>query len=308
LMKLYSPIALYSYLVPFSSQGAFINIDNIDNQPKAFTFSTLERETFRFKSSKFDSWLHFSNLFEIMSRRERNGSISNLNWEIEAIIFDLDGTLLNTEVLATIALNMSIEEFDVRVEWELKKRLLGLRPHEWTTLVIDELGLEGKIAPKELARRWEQNLEPLRNQAEEMPGAYTLTEQINNLCVPQAIATSSTEEAVLGKREKHEILFGRMAHVITGDDPEVHKGKPAPDIYLLAAERLNVNPEKCLVFEDAVAGVKAAKAAGMKVVAVPDPKLDKSEFSEADHIVDSLEHFSLDHLRMIRPSPLSPAS
>ena len=80
---------------------------------------------------------------------------------------------------------------------------------------------------------------------------------------------------------------------MTGDDPSVKNGKPAPDIYIEAARRLDVHPSECLVFEDAVAGAKAGMAAGCLVVAVPDPRMDKSLFDgHADIVLDSMWEFN----------------
>ena len=69
------------------------------------------------------------------------------------------------------------------------------------------------------------------------------------------------------------------------------EGKPAPDIFLLAAERLGIEPAKCLVFEDAPSGMEAALAAGMSVVVVPDPNMDHSLYRNASQILSSLKDF-----------------
>ena len=83
-----------------------------------------------------------------------------------------------------------------------------------------------------------------------------------------------------------------MAAVVTGDDPSVKNGKPAPDIFLEAARRLGVDPTDCLVFEDSTSGCQSAKAAGCFVVAVPDPRMDKSVFEGiADQVLDDLTYF-----------------
>jgi pseudouridine-5'-monophosphatase len=74
----------------------------------------------------------------------------------------------------------------------------------------------------------------------------------------------------------------------------VKRAKPAPDIFLTAAAQLGVAPENCLVFEDAPSGVAAAKAAGMSVIAVPDPNMSHDAFADASEIIDSLELFDLE--------------
>nr|CAD1831988.1 unnamed protein product [Ananas comosus var. bracteatus] len=95
------------------------------------------------------------------------------------------------------------------------------------------------------------------------------------------------------KTQNHGKIFAMMHHVVMGDDPEVKKGKPSPDIFLAALKRFedNVDPSKVLVFEDAPSGVAAAKNAGMSVVMIPDPRLDASYHKDADQVLSSLLDF-----------------
>lgn len=94
----------------------------------------------------------------------------------------------------------------------------------------------------------------------------------------------------------HEDMFRHIKVIVTGDDSNVANGKPAPDIYVEAAKRLGFDPCECLVFEDAMSGVKSGKAAGCKVVAVPDPRMNKRIFeAEADIVLDDLTQFDGRH-------------
>ena len=93
------------------------------------------------------------------------------------------------------------------------------------------------------------------------------------------------------KYEKHKKWFSQFKQIVRGDDPELKEGKPAPDIFLIAAKRLGVEPAECLVFEDAPSGMEAALAAGMSVVVVPDPNMDHSQYQNASQIISSLENF-----------------
>lgn len=107
-----------------------------------------------------------------------------------------------------------------------------------------------------------------------------------------AIATSSRMSSVQKKRYSHENIFKNMSEIVTGDDPTVKNGKPAPDIYTEAAKRLNVHPKDCLVVEDALQGVLSGKAAGCHVLAIPDPRMDKEEFrGVADVVLGSFWEF-----------------
>lgn len=106
--------------------------------------------------------------------------------------------------------------------------------------------------------------------------------------MPQAVATSTGRRLFDLKTQRHGAWFAVFAKVILGDDPRILHGKPAPDIFLLAADDLRVAPANCVVLEDAPSGVAAARAAGMQVIAVPYPGMDPAKLAAADLVVGSL--------------------
>mmetsp|Transcript_26686 Transcript_26686/g.55885 ORF Transcript_26686/g.55885 Transcript_26686/m.55885 type:complete len:307 (-) Transcript_26686:104-1024(-) len=240
---------------------------------------------------------------------------------IPAVLLDLDGTLLDTETLSDRAMLQALDPWlshvmqqersadGGRLPWELKKQILGLRGSEWGPLVIQyaqnhwDMPLDA-LSPAELWSQWEQNLNNLCAQVTACEGALPLVEQFETAGIPMAIATSSRLEAVAKKRVRHEIMFSKIQKIVTGDHPAVHQGKPAPDIYLEAARQLQLDPSdlpRCLVFEDALSGVRSGKAAGCLVIAVPDPRFTKEEKEiferEADIVLESLHDFSWDVVR-----------
>ena len=114
--------------------------------------------------------------------------------------------------------------------------------------------------------------------------------------IPLAVATSSKRREYDLKVTRHHELFKLMSHIVCSDDPLVEKGKPAPDIYLAAAQRFPSppkSPSNVMVLEDAASGVQAAKAAGMICVMVPDERLDPARTKLADTVLKSLTELNL---------------
>jgi pseudouridine 5'-phosphatase len=185
------------------------------------------------------------------------------------VLFDLDGVLLDTEGLYTEATQAIVGRFGKTFSWEVKRDAMGRDAHASARIVLERLGVP--LTPDEFLAERGPILEALvvaRGRA--MDGAETFVTALVNSGVPVAVATSSDRRLYELKVRPHP-WFDLFGAVVCGDDPRVRAKKPAPDIFLVAAGELRADPGQCLVFEDSLAGVEAALAAGMRVVALPDP-------------------------------------
>ncbi len=208
---------------------------------------------------------------------------------ITHVIYDVDGLLLDTEHFYTEAYQAIAARYGKVFDWSIKSRTIGRRAEDSARLIIDHLGLPLTL-PEWLETR-KVLLEELFPRAEPLPGAVRLTRHLLEHDIPQAVATSSDRRYFNLKTSRHQSWFSIFQVVVSGDDPAVKLGKPAPDIFLVAARRLGAQPAHCLVFEDAPAGVEAARNAGMAVVAVPDPNMDRLACSNAHETLPNLEQF-----------------
>ncbi|MBZ5496693.1 MAG: HAD-IA family hydrolase [Acidobacteriia bacterium] len=208
---------------------------------------------------------------------------------VTCVIYDMDGLLLNTEPFYTKASQLIAARYGKVFDWSVKSRMIGQRAADSARIFTEALGLPMTPAEYLLARQ--AVLEELFPQAEPMPGAIRLTEHLHQHGVLQAVATSSDQRHFGLKTSRHQRWFGIFDCIVIGDDPAVCEGKPAPDIFLITAERLRISPSACLVFEDSPVGVEAARAAGMSVIAVPDPHLKPEIFQAADQVLRNLNEF-----------------
>jgi pseudouridine-5'-monophosphatase len=209
--------------------------------------------------------------------------------EISCIIYDMDGLLLDTEGIYTEVTQEIVAEYGKVFDWTIKKKIIGRRSIQAAQIIVESLDLP--ISPQDyLDSRKDVLLERFRD-TQALPGAKELTTHFFKHGIPQALATSSSSPMYEAQYEKHKKWFSQFKQIVRGDDPELKEGKPAPDIFLIAAKRLGVEPAECLVFEDAPSGMEAALAAGMSVVVVPDPNMDHSQYQNASQIISSLENF-----------------
>lgn len=214
---------------------------------------------------------------------------------ITHVIFDLDGLLIDTESQYTQATASYCEKFGKSFTWEVKSKQMGRKPMESARILIDEL--EIMDTPENCHAFIHDRLYELFPSCKLLPGAQELVEHMSAHSIPLAIASGSSNEDFKYKCQNHHNLVKHFSHwVLSGSDPEVTHGKPAPDIFQVAAKRFPsppTAPGNCLVFEDAPNGVEAALAAGMHVIWVPDSRCDRSAFVSdvRVRILDSLCDF-----------------
>lgn len=209
---------------------------------------------------------------------------------VHAVIFDLDGVLLDTEPLYTQATQEVLAPYGQEYTWALKVEMMGRDSRRAAEFLVATLGIP-LTAEQYIARR-QPLLERTCRTAAALPGAEELVRALHAHGVPIALATSSERPLMRAKIERHA-WFELFSTFVCGDDPRLRHAKPAPDIFLLAAEELGILRENCLVFEDSLAGVEAARAAQMHVIAVAAPQMDRSRYPAGTPILSSLVDVTL---------------
>ncbi|MEO1001590.1 MAG: HAD family phosphatase [Cyanobacteria bacterium J06638_7] len=206
-----------------------------------------------------------------------------------ACLFDLDGLLLDTEPLHARAWRQAARHFGLELSDSELLLLRGRRRLDCAEQVRQWIQLQQGQAPavQELLRVRQPIAERLLVQAPAIDGAPELLQRCSSLAIPMALVTSSAAPSVALKSAPHPWLeaIGVRIH---GDEPALRAGKPAPDPFLLAAERLGVPAQRCWAFEDSQAGAAAAAAAGCRVVVLVPEGEDPAHFPAGSHCLRSL--------------------
>ncbi|GIX49792.1 MAG: hydrolase [Candidatus Tectimicrobiota bacterium] len=184
-----------------------------------------------------------------------------------AVICDLDGLLLDTERLARWAWQRAAADWHYTLSDELYLTLVGRTEADSEQLLRQAFGPAFPLRAVQ-RRAWDYMQQAIATEGLRLrPGAAELLAFLEARGIARAVATSSEQHFALQKL-RGSGLHAYFATVVTGS--EVPRGKPAPDLFLRAAQQLGRPPQQCLVLEDAAAGVQAAHAAGMAVIMVPD--------------------------------------
>jgi HAD superfamily hydrolase (TIGR01509 family) len=204
---------------------------------------------------------------------------------VAAVIFDLDGVLIDSEAVWNSAREEVAKRHGGKWRPDAQRAMMGMSSNEWSQYMHDELGVQ--LTPAQISDEVVERLQELyRRRLPLLPGAQGAVAALA-ACWPLALASSANRpiiELVLG-------LAGMSDEFsVTVSSEEVAHGKPAPDVYLEAARRLGIEADRCAAVEDSANGLRSAAAAGTAVIALPNRRYPpgKDALALADDIIGSL--------------------
>jgi len=208
---------------------------------------------------------------------------------IEAVVFDLDGVLIQSEEVWDAVRERYVRERGGRYDAEVQRAMMGMRAPEWSRFLHEDAGVpdEPDAINRDVVGLM---LDAYRRELPLLPGAVEAVRRVA-AAFPLALASSSNREIFEAVLE----LAGLADYFrATVSSEEVERGKPAPDVYLEAALRLGVAPASCAAVEDSHAGIRSAKSAGMRVIAIPNPGYPPGEeaLDLADATLASLDELT----------------
>ena len=208
---------------------------------------------------------------------------------VDAVVFDLDGLLLDSEQLWDEAREELARERGGRWPPGAQRDMMGMSSPEWSRYMHDRIGL--RESPEEINQLVVERMLALYDkELPLLPGAVDAVKRLGERW-PLGLASSSNRALI-----DRVLELSRLARWfrVTVSSEEVARGKPAPDVYLEAARRLGVDPARAAAVEDSHNGIRAARAAGMAVIAIPNAQFPPGEeaLAEADLVLDSLRELT----------------
>ncbi len=212
---------------------------------------------------------------------------------IKAIIFDMDGVMIDSEPLWEKTERILLARREIEYSPDYRDKIVGLNQNDSGRLMISTFKLSESVE-EIIAERVEILTSIYKNELETVQGLVPLLDDLNERNYPLAVASSSPMRVINFVLDMFA-LNEYFSVVVSGECTD--NGKPHPDIYLETARLLGVEPHECVAIEDSINGVLSAKAAGMTCIAVPDKRLTPDRFESADHICESLGQINLNLIR-----------
>ena len=205
---------------------------------------------------------------------------------IKAVIFDMDGVIIDSEPLHyKVFMDYTKSKFGLTISDKEYSQFIGTTNHYMYSTLMEKYQIAGDLSAL-IAEYEEKCLQYLQSSSTEKPihGVDVLVKNLHQNKLKLALASSSPKKGINMVLEMFDM---KQYFDVLVSGQEVANSKPAPDIFLQAAELLNIHPEECLVFEDSQNGVAAAKAAGMQCIAYYNPNSGNQDLSRADKIIES---------------------
>jgi HAD superfamily hydrolase (TIGR01509 family) len=208
---------------------------------------------------------------------------------IEAVVFDMDGVLIQSEEVWDEVREAYVRERGGRYDAEVQRAMMGMSSTEWSRYLHETAGVpdEPQAINEEVVRRM---LESYRARLPLIDGAV---EAVQRLAARYRLGLASSSNRPLIDAVLDAAGLAPYFEVTVSSE-EVERGKPAPDVYLEAARRLGVDPARIVAVEDSHGGIRSAKAAGMRVIAIPNPSYppDPESLAQADVTIGSLHELT----------------
>lgn len=211
---------------------------------------------------------------------------------MKAVIFDMDGVIINSEPLHHKVEREIVEELGGKLSDEEVASFVGTTDYNMWSKIKKKFNF--KLSVEELIEMKKERFMKEIDEIQLVPNFMDFMLSLYKKGYLMAIASSNNRKIVDTIVNKFQ-LYKYMKFIISGE--EVKRSKPDPEIFLTAAKKMNVTPSDCIVIEDATNGVKAAKAAGMKCIGLKNTDTGKQDLSEADLIIENFNELSLDTLK-----------
>jgi HAD superfamily hydrolase (TIGR01509 family) len=207
---------------------------------------------------------------------------------VEAVVFDMDGVLVDSEGLWDAAREQVARGNGGRWSEHAQRDMMGMSSREWSRFMHEELGVE--LEPEAISREVVARMERLyRERLPLIDGAREAVERLEELRL--GLASSANRPLI---ELALELAGIRQLFAATVSSEEVPRGKPAPDVYVEAARRLGVAPEACAAVEDSQNGILSARSAGMRTIAIPNRSFppDPDALAQADVVLESIRELT----------------